>query len=209
MGKTPLSIRIIYRITSIVYYIAAFATALGLIVTIAFLAGADMFPRDYNLAVEMPVEVDFEEIGAIDILGEKVEAKIVDAVGQVQLKNAPPSVTNFFILPLLVIFPLMFWLIFLFHRFIRNVSDGIIFDDSNFYLLRKLSYGLAIIWLVTIVYFQVLKYILFQDFQFAMITLSSNSQWDWWILGSALFTWVLSHVFLKGLELQKENELTV
>jgi hypothetical protein len=207
MQKTPLSIRIIYILTSIIYYLSALATLLGMVLAFVLLTG--FLGDDLQLHIKMPVEVDFKEVGNVKFLGKEVDVEIVNAMGDIHFIDTPKIIARALAIPMLIIFPVLFWLVFLFHRFIRNVREGNIFDARNFYLLRNLSFGLAGIWFLTVVYFQTLRYFLLSGFSFEEIQLTTNSNWYGGLLLGALFTWVLSHVFLKGLELQEENELTI
>lgn len=208
MQKTPLSIRVIYILSSIVYYLAIIVSSFGLIFALGLLTG--FWGDDVQLHTEMPLKANFEEVGQINFLGTDVKVEVVDAVGKFHFIDTPPLVSRTLAIPMLVIFPMLFWLVYLFHRFIRNVSEGKIFDKSNFMLLRKLGISLAILWFITVIFQNLMRYLVFGEIKFNSIGFSTDGgNWYGGILVGALFTLVLSHVFLKGLELQEENELTI
>ena len=207
MSKTPLSIRIIYILTSIVYYISAVVCSLGVILALAILLG--FLQNDLQLHVDMPVKVDFKEVGSAWFDGQEMEVEIVEAVGSVHLIDTNAKLAQRLAIPLLIIFPYLFWLVFLFHRFMRNVSEGRTFEIRNFQLLRMLGYSLMGLWLLTVVYMQVFKFTVVQNFSFDMINVTDENRWFGGLLLAGLFTLVLAHVFLKGRELEIENELTI
>ncbi len=207
MQKTPLSIRIIYILTSIVYYLTIIASLLGMIFGIGLLFG--FWGDNVQLHTQMPFEASVVETGTAMYWGEEVQIELVEATGKFHYIDTPPIVARTNAIPMFFIFPLMFFMVFLFHRFIRNVSEGRIFDAQNFYLLRKLSYVLTGMWLFTVLYFQLLQRVVFQEMKFESLEFSTSGGWYSGLIIAALFTWVLSHIFLKGLELKEENELTI
>jgi hypothetical protein len=207
MQKTPLSIRVIYILTSIVYYLTILVSSLGVILAMAILLG--FLKSDLQLHVEMPVEVNFDEVGTASINGHKIDVEIVEAIGKVHFIDTPSFLARRLTIPLLMVFPIVFWLVYLFHRFMRNVREGNIFIERNFKLLRILGYSLIGLWLIMVIYMQVVRYTLVNDFVFEQIEITNNSRWFAGIFVGGLFTLVLSQVFLKGLEIQKENELTI
>lgn len=207
MQKTPLSIRIIYILTSIVYYLTIVASSFGMIFATGLLF--DLWGDDVQLHTQMPFEANIVETGTAMYWGQEVQIQLVEASGKFHYIDTPPIVAKTNAIPMFFIFPLMFFTVFLFHRFIRNVSEGKIFDAANFYLLRKLSYMLTGMWLFTVIYFQLLQRIVFNQVKFESIEISTSRGGFSGLIIAALFTWVLSHIFLKGLELQEESELTI
>ena len=164
--------------------------------------------EDLQLHVEMPVEVNFEEIGDAYFKGQKIDVEIVEAVGKVHFIDTPPKLARRLAIPLFIV-PCLFWLVYLFHRFMRNVSEGRIFEKRNFELLRMLGYSLMGLWLIMVVSMQIFKYTVVNNFTFDQIEITDTSRWFGGVLVGGLFTLVLAHVFLKGRELEEENELTV
>ncbi len=208
MQKSPLSIRVIYILTSLFYYLTIVISSFGVIFALGLLIG--FWGDNVQLTTEIPLKANFEEVGQINFLGTDVKVEVVDAVGKFHFIDTPPIVARTLAIPMLVLFPILFWLVFLFHRFIRNVSEGRIFDKSNFELLQRLGFGLVILWLFTVIGLNVMRYIVLGDIKFnSIIFYLDRGNWYAGILVGALFTLVLSHVFLKGLELQEENELTI
>ena len=207
MQKTTLSIRIIYILISIIYYLVAIISSLGVILAFAILLG--FLNKGLQLHVDMPVEVNFEEVGTAYFNGEEMQVEIVEAIGKVHFIDTNPQLARRLAIPLLVVLPYLFWLVYLFHRFIRNVREGRIFEKRNFQLLRMLGYSLMGLWLIMVLYMQIFNYTLVNSFSFELIEISNNSRWFGGIFIGGLFTLVLSHIFLKGMQLEEENELTI
>jgi hypothetical protein len=205
--KTPLSIQIIYVLTSIVYYLTIITSSFGIIFAIGLFFG--LWGDDLNLHSQMPFEANVLETGTAMYWGQNIQLELVEASGKFHYIDTPLIVARTNAVAMFGIFPLIFFVVFLFHRFIRNVSEGKIFDAQNFYLLRKLSYVLAGMWLFTIFYFQLLQRAVFSELSFENLEFSNSGGWYSGLIMAALFTWVLSHIFLKGLELKEENELTI
>ncbi len=207
MQKVPLSIRIIYILTSIIYYLTALISVLGTLLAFAILFG--LIQNGLQLHVDMPVEMNFEEVGYAYFKGEKMEIEIVETIGKVHFIDTNPKLARRLAIPLLIVFPYLFWLVFLFHRFIRNVREGRTFAIRNIQLLRMLGYGLIGLWLIMVIYMQIFQYTIVSKFSFDMIEITDNERWYGGILLGGIFTLVLAHVFLKGRELEEENKLTI
>ncbi|NQU54788.1 MAG: DUF2975 domain-containing protein [Bacteroidetes bacterium] len=207
MQKTPLSIRIIYILTSIVYYISALVCSLGTLLALVILLG--FLNDDLQLHVDLPVKINVEEVGEAYFAGERMDVQIVEAKARIHFINTYPKLARRLAIPLTIIFPYLFWIVFLFHRFIRNVREGRTFEIRNFKYLRMLAYSLIGLWFITVIYMQIFNYTIVNTFSFETIELTNEERWYEGILLSGLFTLVLAHVFLKGRQLEEENELTI
>lgn len=208
MQKAPISIRVIYILTSIVYYITIFTSSFGIIFAIGLITG--FWGDDVQLHTQMPFEASVHETGTVVYLGQEVQVKLVEATGRFHFIDTPKVVARTNAIPMFVVFPLMFWIVYLFHRFVRNVSEGKIFVTANFKYLQKLGIGLAVLWLFAVVYMKVLEYLIMGELKFNTIGFSSDGgNWFGGIFLGSLFTLALAHIFLKGMELKEENELTI
>ncbi len=207
MQKTPVSIRIIYVLTSIVYYLSAVISGLGTL--LAFVIFLGFINSDLQLHVDMPVEVNFKETGNTIFNGESTNIEIVEAIGKVHFIDTPPALASRLAIPLMIVFPAFFWLIFLFHRFIRNVREGRVFERRNYIVLRRLGFGLMGMWFIMVIYMQLFFYLLVTRFSFEQLEITANSRWFAGIFISGLFILVLSEVFIKGNQLEEENKLTI
>ncbi len=206
--KKPLSIKIIYWITNITFWIYVAITVLAL-----FLVGALMLfeLEDLQLHVGMPVYVNIIETGTLDlhILSSLASVQLVEMTGKVHFINTPPEVGRIYALFIFSIILLFLYIFLTFKRFIGNVYNGIYFDLKNISLLKRISYTLVFVWIFTVFYGYFQYFFLVINMQFDTIEFSSDVQTYPIVLLIALFIWVLSHIFMKGCELQDEHELTV
>ena len=207
MSKIPFSVRIIYILTLVIYYLTLISFSLVILWSLAILTG--ILDTDLQLHIKMPVEVNFNETGTAVINSTLVQIEIVEAVGKVHLINTPWKVAQILVLPILVIFPFLFWMVHQFYLFIRNVKNGQVFAEKNFRYLKKIGFGLMALWLVIVVYMQFLYHTSVKFFRFENIEITSNKLWFEEFLIAGILTLVLSHVFFKGREIEAENELTI
>ena len=205
--KTPLSIRIIYWFSTIV---------LGLI-TIVFLGTivfnillyTDFFGNDMQLHTALPVKVDFLEKGNLFLNGQDVEVELVEASTRIHFFNTPDFITKKVGIALLFVVLFGFSLTWLFRTFIQNVKDGETFTVKNITLLQKLAYTLVGLWLFTVIYMRLAYYYIAKNLEFEQVRITDDIPNYSGILVAALFIWVLAHIFITGLKLQEEKDLTI
>ena len=101
------------------------------------------------------------------------------------------------------------YIFILFKNFISNVYRGIIFERYNIRMLKKMAYGLAGLWLFANIYSQLFYYLVAKKIEFEHLEISGEISSFGGILLAALFLWVLSHIFMTGVKLREEQELTV
>lgn len=206
--KKPLSIKVIYWITNITFWIYIATTVLAL-----FLVGALLFFEldDLQLHVGMPVEVDIIEKGTLDldILSSLANVQLVEMTGKVHFINTPPEVGRIYALFIFSVVLLFLYMFLIFKRFIGNVYNGIYFEIKNISLLKRISYALVLVWVFTAFYGYFQYFFLVNNMNFDTVNFTSSVQTYPFIMLIALFIWVLSHIFMKGSELNKESKLTV
>ncbi len=206
--KKPLSIKVIYWITNITFWIYVAITILAL-----FLVGALLiFELDeLQLHVGLPVMVNVIEKGTLDLnmMSSLVNVELVEMTGKVHFINTPPEVGRIYALFIFSIVILFLYIFLTFKRFIGNVYNGVYFDMKNISLLKRISYALIIIWVFTAFYAYFQYFFLVINMNFDTVEFTGDVQTYPIVLLVALFIWVLSHIFIKGCELQDENKLTV
>ena len=206
--KKPLSIKVIYWITNVTFWIYVAVTVLAL-----FLVGALLLfeLNELQLHVGLPVKVSVIEEGTLDlnILSSLANVELVEMTGKLHFINTPPEIGRIYALFIFSIVVLFLYIFLTFKRFIGNVYNGVYFDMKNISLLKRISYALVIIWLFTVFYGYFQYFFLVINMNFNTIEFTSDVQTYPVILLVALFIWVLSHIFIKGCELQDENKLTV
>lgn len=80
---------------------------------------------------------------------------------------------------------------------------------TRYQFRNSFSYALVMIWIFTVIYGYFQYFFLVINMNFDTVEFTSDVQTYPIILLVALFIWVLSHIFMKGCELQDEHELTV
>lgn len=205
--KIPLSFHVIYWIINIVTALFAIVS-IGLIVFYMML-WTDFFGDDLQLHVNLPGQVNIVSPGTMEYDGATVNIELVEAVTRIHFINTPPSLARKFILILLGVCAFGGFLLWTFRQFIVNVRKGLIFTISNIILLQRISYTLVGFWIFLIVYMRTTYYLISARVEVDNVEIVSEFDNYPWILLMALFLWVLSHIFLRGLKLKEEQDLTV
>ncbi len=208
MNKTlaPLSIRIIYWIT----VVSQFLLGLVIIATIAFNVFIYLDISDnLQLHTQFPVEIDFLEVGSLEINDQIIKVEFVEANSKIHFIDTPRFIANKVAIAMLIVSAGFFYLLLIFKKFIKNVKNGDTFNINNIKILKKLSYGLVALWAFTNIYMFLLYHYIGTRIEMDNIKISSNLNNYSGILFAALLIWVIAHIFIKGLELQEEKDLTI
>ena len=205
--RKPLSIRIIYWFTQVVFWLFMLVLVLAIGLNVAFLT--EILGDNMQLHTVLPVEVSYTEKGSLDVFGQPQEVEFVEAIGKIHFINTNPDLAKWFGAAMLIIVIIGLYILVMFRRFIGNVYRGYIFEEFNIRMLKKMAYGLVAMWVFTIIYSPVYYYLIIRNVEFEHLEISSNFNTNGVILVIALLLWVLSHIFLTGVKLQKEQELTV
>ncbi len=205
--KTPLSFHVIYWIMNIITALFAIVS-IGVIVFYVML-WTDFFGNDLQFHVNLPGQVNIVSPGTMDYGGSTVNIELVEAVTRIHFINTPPSLARKFILILIGVCAFGFFLLWTFRQFIVNVRKGLIFTISNIILLQRISYTLVGFWVFMIVYMRTTYYLISSRVEVENTEIVSEFDNYPWILLMALFLWVLSHIFIRGLKLKEEQDLTV
>lgn len=205
--RAPLSIRIIYWLSSIVIGLLA----LVLLATIVFniLLYTDFFGNDMQLHTNLPVKVDFLEIGNLHLNNQDIKVELVEATTRIHFFNTPAFITRKVGMAILFVVLIAGYLTWTFRRFIKNVKNGDTFNIKNISLLKSLSYGLVGFWLFTMIYMRIVYYYIAKRLEFENLLITDDIPNYSGILFIALFIWVLAHIFITGLKLQQEKDLTI
>ena len=205
-SKKHLSIKVIYWVTNITFWIFVLAAILGFV-----LAGAFMFKifDKTQLHVGIPVAINILEQGTLQLNNSISNVEFVEMYGKIHFIDTDPSIGQVYSLFILAILSIFFYIFFTFRKFIINVYKGVYFDIGNIALLKRISYALVGVWGFTAFYAYFQYYYLLKNMEFNSIEITGDVQTYPVILLVALFIWVLSHIFMKGCELQEEKDLTV
>lgn len=206
MQKTPLSIRIIYILSRIIYFITVLICLLGIVVSTFLFTGRGLDKLD--MSISLPIKSSSEQIGKTTFYGQEMGVIFGDAKGKVNFSDVPKSLARTFAILTLLMLSIIFFLVTLFCRFIKNVYTGIIFEIDNFIILRKLGIVLLGLYFYVLITTQLFK----RGFSLGQV----NSDLSLTLCGGtiplligALFLLMLSQIFMRGLELKEENKLTI
>lgn len=205
--KTPISINIIYWLMNIVFVLFIIICAVSLVFNV--LVYTDFFGTDMQLHTRFPVKVDFLETGVLHYGKMDVKVELVDATSQIHFFNTPSFLTRKIAPIILYVMLLGFYMTWIFRRFIINVKKGEIFNVKNISLLKNLSYALLVLWISTIIYMRIIYYYIVVPLEFDSIRVSDDFDNYPGILFLALFIWIISHIFVTGVRLQQDKDLTI
>ncbi len=203
--KIPLSFHVIYWIMNVVTALLAVICLAS--VTFYVLLWTDFFGNDLQLHVDLPGKVNFLQTGIL--AGTDVKIELVESSSRIHFFNTPLYIARSFALALVGVMALTFFLVWTFRQFIVNVRKGLVFTISNIILLQRISYTLLAFWILTIVYFRVMYYYISTHVMIDDVEVVSDFNNYPGILLAALFIWVLSHIFIRGLKLKEEQALTI
>ncbi len=205
--KRPLSIRIIYWITEVAFWMMTTAFSFMVIGCIIVLMGWK--PPDLNLHVKAPFTYTIEHSGVIDSYKGDLPIRLVEQSGSLHFVDTPLFVARPFAGTIIIVMIIAFNLIWMFRSLIRNVYHGKYFDMKNINYLKYIAYWVLGLWLAMKIYFWIFYYIIEDRIIFEGITIHEQVNAHNYLLLISLFIWTLSHIFKKGLELEETQKLTV
>jgi len=205
--KAPLSIRIMLWLTNVVVGLLMLIAIFSILINILLHTG--FIGEDIQLHTQFPVKVDFNEIGTLVMNDQTINVKLVNASTKIHFIDTPVFIAKKVAVVLSLVVLGILYIMILFRRFIKNVKNGLTFNISNIKILKKISYSIVFFWLFTEIYMHIYYYYIATRVEFENIKISTDVDNYPWILVLALVIWVLAHVFTKGLEIQKENDLTI
>jgi len=204
--KTPLSIKVIYWITNITFWFYAVVAAAAICLSILFLFN---FFDDAQLHVGVPTAVNVLEQGKIELNNTSIDVEFKEMYGKIHFIDTPAFVKRIYGVLIFVVTCLMFYIFLIFKKFITNVYEGVYFELNNILLLKKISYALLGMWGVVVAYSYFQHFYIANNVNFNTVEVTGNVETHPEVLLIALFIWVLSHVFMKGCQLQEENNYTI
>jgi hypothetical protein len=204
--KNPTSIKIIYWITKITFWIFAVMSVL-----LFSLASALLFEifDETQLHIGIPVAINIIEQGEAVVNNQVLNVEFKEMYGKLHFIDCPPFIGKTYSYFIFIITSISLYIFITFKKFITNVYKGDYFERKNILLLKRIAYALTSIWISTVFYAYFQYFYLVQHLEFTSISITDDLETYPIILLVALFTWVLSHIFIKGVELKHENELTI
>ncbi len=205
--KKALSIRIIFWFVNIVFWIFSALSILMLVIGVVLLF--NILDEGLNLNVGLPVALDLLKQGTLDLGHIQTKVEFTEAYGVIGFPETPGYIARIYGLFILVLVPIMYFLIFTFRKFVRNVYRGIFFELYNIRLLKRISYGFFVLWFFILVYSIFQYFFIASNLEFEDVSVTANIKFHLVILFISVFLWMLSHIFIHGAKLQEDNNLTI
>lgn len=207
MQKAPISVRIIYILSLIVFWILIVATSVSFIGNI--LLETNIIGDEFQLRVQLPITFDVVETGEAKIGHSYNDIRIEEASGKMHIVDTPQYFSKMVLRILFGVLLLVLFMTWKFKLFITNIKNGTIFETSNINNLKHISYGIMVLFLLTKVYEEILYHTLVKFIEFDSLTISGGRADRSDMIIAALLLWVLAHVFMKGVEMKNEQNLTI
>lgn len=204
--KNPTSVKLIYWITQVVFWLFTAAGFFAIFIAIALIFN---LIHDLKLDVGIPVRMDVVEVGAFEFGDQSTTVQLNEMIGKLRFDSTPLLIQRVYGVFILVILSITYYLLMTFRVFITQVYKGHYFERKNILLLKRISYGLLAIWIITVFYGYFQYFFIVNNMKFESIVSNGNVETYPVILLFALFIWVLSHIFMKGVEMESERELTI
>lgn len=205
--KTPLSIKILFWLSNISFWMMSFITGIVLVANAIILFGD--YTQEFQMRINMPVPIEVVETGVLHLDDGDLNVKIENAYGRLHFVDAPMFVTIKVIQILFFVMLIGWFITWKFRNFMKNIRNGLYFEIENINNLKHVSYGLVILFIMTRVYMWIMKNVLEKSLEFSSIKVGGDAYDTDAIIYVALLLWVLAHVFVKGIELKQEQELTI
>jgi hypothetical protein len=207
--KAPLSIRILYWLTNIVFWLMILVATAVFVFNLILLT--DLFGEDVQLRVQMPVAIEVVEDGSVSLPNGDMTVRIEEAYGKLHLVDTPIFITRIVGRILFVMIMLGLYMTWRFKQFITNVKNGVVFETENINNLKQIAYGLLALWITTLVYMEVVYQLFVKYIEFDSIIMGNEYERyeQNTMFFAALALWALAHILTKGVEMKKEQELTI
>ena len=205
--KAPLSIRILYWLTNVIFWLMIVISIAVFVVNLILLT--DIFTEDIQLRVQMPVPIEVVEDGSVSLPNGELTVRVEEAYGKLHLVDTPIFITRIVARILFVMVMLGLYMLWRFRQFITNVKNGIVFEKENINNLKQIAYGLLALWITTMVYMEVVYRMFIKYLEFDTIIIGYERYEMNSTILAALGLWALAHILMKGVEMKQEQELTI
>jgi hypothetical protein len=203
---TARSVKMIYWITQVFFWLF---TATGFFAIFIGLGLVFNLLHNMQLNIGLPIEMDLVETGRFSFGEITTNVELKEIIGKIEFQNAPLIVQRIYGVFMILILSIAYYLVLTFRTFITQVYKGFYFDRTNIMLLKRISYGLLGMWILTVFYGYFQYFFLVKNLEFQSIVFTAKVETYPAVLAFALLVWVLSHIFQKGVELENENQLTI
>lgn len=215
---SPMSIKLMYQISKLACFLTIIFAS---IISLTLLTGAfsiDLPVTSYLNSETSTVEAVLrnQRMTNEDTYSNNKKDQVLNLKEKIYYKHAilkqltPVKKTIIVISSLYILYALTLC-VFYFKKFMKKINDGHYFNRDTIKNIRHISYLLFSVWLIKLLSSTLLNFI-----SFDLIHMNPMSEFhiannfpSMAILLSAMIFWILSHVFLHGVRLEEENELTI
>ncbi len=205
--KSPLSIRILYWLTNIVFWLMVLIAAVVFVANLVFLTDVD--DVNFQLRIQMPVSFELVEEGIVSLSSVEHTVKIEKALGNVYLVETPFFLTKIMARAIFIVLLLGLFMMWRFKQLVTNLKNGLFFINANVLNIKQIAYGLLALWIITKVYMELMYHFFVKNLEFETIIIGSERLDNNYMVQLALLLWVMAHVFGKGIELRDYKDLTI
>ena len=179
------------------------------VVTANFILLTDIFTDPIQLHLTMPIPIEVVEQGTLHVNNTDLPVKIQEAYGKLYLIDTPIYITRLVAKIMLAVILIGWFISWKFQKFTQNLKNGLVFEIDNINNLKHAAYGLVGLFVATRVYMGIFKKYAEQHFDFSTINVGGEAFNTDPIILFALLLWVLAHIFVKGIEMKQEQDLTI
>lgn len=148
--------------------------------------------------------------GILHLNGDNYNVYFYKSVADIEFSKYPQPFTNIATFSLLLYMVAGIYLIRIFKKFIINVKEYRYFTDENVKLLRKLGFGIIILWLVHLIFKILFILLIVKNIKFENAKILTDvSFFNTSGLYLGLVVLIFSAIFNYGFKLQKNEELTI
>ena len=205
--KSPLSIRILYWLTNIIFWLMILIATVVFVANLIFLT--DLNEINFQLRIQMPVPIEVVESGTMYLDDGEHAVRIEDAYGKLHLVDTPFFITKIIARILFVVLMLGLFMTWRFKQLVTNLKTGLFFVKENVLGIKQIAYGLLALWITTRIYMEVLNHAIVKHLDFESIIIGNQPADFDFMIQLALGLWVMAHVFGKGIELRDYKDLTI
>jgi len=139
--KAPLSIRIIYWITNVFFWVVMFLSFILIVSNILLFTG--VIKGNALSGRDVQVKVDVSNTKQLHLNNLDLKLKLVNTANFLDFINPHDFFAKKAAPLLLIYFLISTYLIWIFRKFIKNIKKGETFTVKNIVLLKRMSYALA------------------------------------------------------------------
>gem|GEM_PF-4008242 len=162
----------LFILNEVIFWLFNMVTLLAVI--IAVLVFINHFGNDLQLQVNLPVSFNTDIDGVMIKDHFSTEVRVVETYGDIMFPGTPLGIARPFVVVLLLVIAAMYFMLFIFRKFIWSVNRGVIFESKNIKRLHILAFSLLGFWFFWHVYDYMVKIFIANDLHLGTIEITGN-----------------------------------